>query len=170
MYVNDLSSGTCDGKILPKVIKESPATAWVDGQNGLGGVIGNFCMNLAIKKAKEVGVGWVSTKGKSKISFSLNNKYVNKSQSENFPIEKNLEVNYYIYMLDFMHVNIRVLNSFTLFFSIFFISFICSLSDDSLPQSCFHLPHLHLFSFLSPTCDFLSIIMIYDCHIKFTIS
>ncbi|KAI4466948.1 oxidoreductase-related [Holotrichia oblita] len=63
MYINDVKSGTCDGKAVPKILKETAATAWVDGQNGLGAVIGNFCMDLAIKKAKEVGIGWVSAKG-----------------------------------------------------------------------------------------------------------
>ncbi|KRT82930.1 hypothetical protein AMK59_4199, partial [Oryctes borbonicus] len=63
MYVKDVKSGTCDGKATPKILKETPATAWVDGQNGMGAVVGNFCMDLAIKKAKEVGVGWVAAKG-----------------------------------------------------------------------------------------------------------
>lgn len=38
--------------------------AWVDGQNGLGMVIGNFCMDLAMRKAKNVGIGIVVAKGK----------------------------------------------------------------------------------------------------------
>ncbi|KAF2880771.1 hypothetical protein ILUMI_25399 [Ignelater luminosus] len=63
MYVSDISSGTCIASATPKVLKESPATAWVDGQNGLGAVVGNFCMDLAIQKAKNVGVGWVCAKG-----------------------------------------------------------------------------------------------------------
>ncbi|KAF5303720.1 hypothetical protein FQR65_LT00864 [Abscondita terminalis] len=63
MYVNDVKSGSCDSKAVPKILQETPATAWVDGQNGLGAVVGNFCMNLAIQKAKNVGVGWVCAKG-----------------------------------------------------------------------------------------------------------
>lgn len=63
MYIQDVRSGSCDSKAVPKILKETAATAWVDGQNGLGAVIGNFCMDLAIKKAKEVGIGWVSVKG-----------------------------------------------------------------------------------------------------------
>lgn len=59
MYLNDLHSGTTNGAAEPEVLKESPATAWVNGKNGLGAVIGNFCMDLAIKKAKTIGVGWV---------------------------------------------------------------------------------------------------------------
>uniref|UniRef100_A0A8C6SIR4 Malate dehydrogenase n=1 Tax=Neogobius melanostomus TaxID=47308 RepID=A0A8C6SIR4_9GOBI len=52
MYVKDIKSGIC-----------SAATALVDGQNLLGPVVGNFCMNLALKKAKEVGIGWVVARG-----------------------------------------------------------------------------------------------------------
>lgn len=62
MYVNDIQHGTTSGTANPQILKESPATAWVDGKNGLGAVVGKFCMALAIKKAKEVGVGWVVAK------------------------------------------------------------------------------------------------------------
>ncbi|KAK9679663.1 Malate/L-lactate dehydrogenase [Popillia japonica] len=73
MYIQDVRSGSCDGKAVPKILKETAATAWVDGQNGLGAVIGNFCMDLAIKKAKEVGIGWVSVKGSN--HFGIAGKY-----------------------------------------------------------------------------------------------
>ncbi|KAF5303725.1 hypothetical protein FQR65_LT00869 [Abscondita terminalis] len=63
IYMNDVRSGLCDSKAVPKILLETPATAWVDGQNGLGAVVGNFCMNIAIEKAKNVGVGWVCSKG-----------------------------------------------------------------------------------------------------------
>jgi len=57
--VKDVSSGMCDGHAVPTLIKETPATAFVDGKNGLGPVVGNFSMKVAIEKAKDVGVGWV---------------------------------------------------------------------------------------------------------------
>ncbi|XP_065167226.1 uncharacterized oxidoreductase YjmC-like [Atheta coriaria] len=63
MYVSDIQYGNCDPKAKPSILKESPATAWVHGNNGIGAVVGNFCMALAIKKAKEAGVGWVACKG-----------------------------------------------------------------------------------------------------------
>lgn len=63
MYVNDIQSGMCDAKAVPEVLNESAASAWVDGKNGLGAVVGNFCMDLAIKKAKETGIGFVVAKG-----------------------------------------------------------------------------------------------------------
>uniref|UniRef100_A0A182PDI9 Malate dehydrogenase n=1 Tax=Anopheles epiroticus TaxID=199890 RepID=A0A182PDI9_9DIPT len=62
MYINDLHKNACNGEAVPSVLNETPATAWVDGNNGLGAVVGNFCMDLAIRKAKEVGVGWVCAK------------------------------------------------------------------------------------------------------------
>lgn len=62
MYLADIESETTDANAKPVVLKESPATAWVDGNNGLGPVVGNFCMQLAIRKAKSVGVGWVAAK------------------------------------------------------------------------------------------------------------
>lgn len=63
MYINDLAINSTDGGVVPVILKETPSTAWVDGRNGLGVVVGNFCMDLAIKKAKAVGVGWVCAKG-----------------------------------------------------------------------------------------------------------
>ncbi|KAB0803492.1 hypothetical protein PPYR_00462 [Photinus pyralis] len=62
-YVKDVQTEWTDKLAVPKVLAETPATAWVDGQNGLGAIVGNFCMGIAIKKAKNVGVGWVCARG-----------------------------------------------------------------------------------------------------------
>ncbi|MBK7678986.1 MAG: Ldh family oxidoreductase [Chitinophagaceae bacterium] len=43
-----------------KIIHETPSTAVVDGDSGLGLVIAPFAMEIAIEKAKQVGTGWVS--------------------------------------------------------------------------------------------------------------
>ncbi len=43
-----------------KVIYETPSTAVVDGDSGLGLVVAPFAMQIAIEKAKQVGTGWVS--------------------------------------------------------------------------------------------------------------
>jgi L-2-hydroxycarboxylate dehydrogenase (NAD+) len=43
-----------------KVSHETPSTAVVDGDSGLGLVVGNYAMDVAIKKAEAVGTGWVS--------------------------------------------------------------------------------------------------------------
>ncbi|KAL7643190.1 UNVERIFIED_CONTAM: hypothetical protein RMT77_006480 [Armadillidium vulgare] len=63
MYVNDIEKKICNGGIEPTIVKESVSVALVEGNNALGPVVGNFCMNLAIKKAKETGIGWISAKG-----------------------------------------------------------------------------------------------------------
>uniref|UniRef100_A0A3Q1G7L5 Uncharacterized oxidoreductase YjmC-like n=1 Tax=Acanthochromis polyacanthus TaxID=80966 RepID=A0A3Q1G7L5_9TELE len=63
MYVKDIQSGICAKDGEPVVKKETAATALVDGKNLLGPVVGNFCMNLAIKKAEDVGIGWVVAHG-----------------------------------------------------------------------------------------------------------
>lgn len=43
-----------------KIIHESPSTAVVDGDSGLGLVVAPFAMQVAIDKAKNAGTGWVS--------------------------------------------------------------------------------------------------------------
>lgn len=63
MYVCEVMRKICDGHATPTIIKESVSTALVDGNNGLGPVVSNFCMDLAIKKAKATGIGWVCVKG-----------------------------------------------------------------------------------------------------------
>lgn len=43
-----------------KVVHETPSTAVVDGDSGLGLVVAPFAMDIAIAKAEQVGTGWVS--------------------------------------------------------------------------------------------------------------
>jgi L-2-hydroxycarboxylate dehydrogenase (NAD+) len=45
-----------------KIVNETPSTAVVDGDAGLGLVVAPFAMQVAIDKAKNVGTGWVSVK------------------------------------------------------------------------------------------------------------
>ena len=45
-----------------KIVHETPSTAVVDGDTGLGLVVAPFAMQVAIDKAKNVGTGWVSVK------------------------------------------------------------------------------------------------------------
>jgi len=45
-----------------KIVYETPSTAVVDGDAGLGLVVAPFAMQVAIDKAKNVGTGWVSVK------------------------------------------------------------------------------------------------------------
>ncbi|XP_041054076.1 uncharacterized oxidoreductase YjmC-like isoform X1 [Carcharodon carcharias] len=63
MYLNDLKTGICAKDGEPVIEKSTVATALVNGNNLIGPVVGNFCMDLAIKKAKEVGIGLVAAYG-----------------------------------------------------------------------------------------------------------
>lgn len=45
-----------------KIVHESPSTAVVDGDQGLGLVVAPFAMEIAIAKAKTCGTGWVAVK------------------------------------------------------------------------------------------------------------
>ena len=56
-----------------KVIHETPSTAVVDGDSGLGLVVAPYAMNVAIEKAKQVGSGWVSVQNSN--HFGIAGKY-----------------------------------------------------------------------------------------------
>ncbi len=45
-----------------KIIHETPSTGVIDGDSGLGLVVGPQAMRLAIEKAKNVGSGWISVR------------------------------------------------------------------------------------------------------------
>ena len=45
-----------------KIVHETPSTATVDGDSGLGLIVAPAAMQIAIDKAKQVGTGWVSVK------------------------------------------------------------------------------------------------------------
>ncbi|CAH2002820.1 unnamed protein product [Acanthoscelides obtectus] len=56
-YIKDVKQGSADGAATPVVVKESTSAAVVDGRNSMGSVVGTFCMDLAIEKAKATGIG-----------------------------------------------------------------------------------------------------------------
>ncbi|VVC96666.1 unnamed protein product [Leptidea sinapis] len=62
-YVNDVESGACQPNNEPIILKETPSTAWIDANMVLGATASHFAMDVAISKAKQTGVGWVSVKG-----------------------------------------------------------------------------------------------------------
>lgn len=45
-----------------RIVHESPSTAVVDGDGGLGLVVAPYAMQVAIEKAKNAGTGWVTVK------------------------------------------------------------------------------------------------------------
>jgi len=58
-YVKWLSDGSMTAKANIQVISETPSTALLDGDRGMGMVIGHRAMELAIEKAKQCGIGMV---------------------------------------------------------------------------------------------------------------
>ncbi len=60
MYADFLSSGQINPRPNISIVRESPSTASVDGDNGLGLVVGPRANGIAMDKADAVGSGWVS--------------------------------------------------------------------------------------------------------------
>lgn len=61
-YVRLWEAGRINAKPNVRIVHESPSTAVVDGDGGLGLVVAPFAMQVAIEKAKVAGTGWVSVK------------------------------------------------------------------------------------------------------------
>ena len=59
-YVRLYDNGRLNPKPNIKIIHESPSTAVIDGDRGLGLVVAPYAMKIAIKKAKKAGSGWIS--------------------------------------------------------------------------------------------------------------
>lgn len=57
--LDGIKQGTINPKTQPKLLKNNSANAVFDGNFGLGQVVGKKAMELAVKKAKKVGVGIV---------------------------------------------------------------------------------------------------------------
>ena len=59
-YVRLWEAGRINANPDIKIIHETPSTATIDGDAGLGLIVAPFAMQTAISKAREVGTGWVS--------------------------------------------------------------------------------------------------------------
>jgi LDH2 family malate/lactate/ureidoglycolate dehydrogenase len=59
-YVRLWEAKRVNAKPDVRVVYETPSTAVVDGDQGLGLVVAPIAMKVAIEKAKQVGTGWVS--------------------------------------------------------------------------------------------------------------
>ena len=59
-YVRLWETGRINVRPHIKIIHESPSTATIDGDSGLGLVVAPFAMKTAIEKAKTAGTGWVA--------------------------------------------------------------------------------------------------------------
>src|SRR5262245_51664266 len=58
-YVRQLKRGVFNPRANITVVERSPATALIDGDQGLGHVVMTHAANLAIELARASGVGWV---------------------------------------------------------------------------------------------------------------
>jgi LDH2 family malate/lactate/ureidoglycolate dehydrogenase len=61
--VRELRAGRLNGRANPRIVKETAATARVDGDGGTGHVTGIFATEIALRKAREAGIGAVGLVG-----------------------------------------------------------------------------------------------------------
>ena len=59
-YFDLLSAGRINPRPRPRIVRETPSTATVDGDNGLGLVVGPWANDVAMTKAAAVGTGWAA--------------------------------------------------------------------------------------------------------------
>ena len=62
-YVNYIRGGTINPKPAIKLVERGPATALVDGDNGMGHLVMAFAAKAAIELARTSGIGWVGVRG-----------------------------------------------------------------------------------------------------------
>lgn len=61
-YANRLRDGGCNPTPSRKILRETAATALLDGDDGLGQLTLTAARDLAMDKAKEAGIGWVGVR------------------------------------------------------------------------------------------------------------
>lgn len=61
-YVRLLRRGHVNPRANIKVLERGPATALVDGDNGMGHLVMTYAANLAVEIAREAGVAWVGVR------------------------------------------------------------------------------------------------------------
>ncbi len=57
-YMNNIDTGLMNPKPEIKVLKETPATIFVEADHAFGAVVTTFTMEKVIEKAKKLGIGW----------------------------------------------------------------------------------------------------------------
>jgi LDH2 family malate/lactate/ureidoglycolate dehydrogenase len=62
LYLRRLKAGGINSRPNIRVVQEKPATALIDGDNGMGHLVMRFAALTAIEKAKRAGVGWVGAR------------------------------------------------------------------------------------------------------------
>jgi len=62
IYIERLCAGLVNPRPKVAVVRETPTTVLLDGDNGLGAVVGVQAMDEAIRRAAEFGTAWVSVR------------------------------------------------------------------------------------------------------------
>ena len=62
IYYDRIKDGIQKSKTKIDVVRDRKAVAVLDGNNGMGHVIGRYAMNMAIQKAKDYGIGMVTVR------------------------------------------------------------------------------------------------------------
>jgi len=62
MYVDRIHKGLIETNVQPQIVRESPTTAVIDGQHGIGMIIAHQSMQMAIEKARQYGMGAVAVR------------------------------------------------------------------------------------------------------------
>lgn len=61
-YRNSIERGSIHVDAQPEIVYETPVSAVIDGHHGMGQLNGVFAMNLAIEKAKKIGMSFVTVR------------------------------------------------------------------------------------------------------------
>ena len=61
-YHKEITGGLVDVKAVPEIVKETPISATVEGNDAMGQLLGVQAMQMAIDKAKKVGIGMVAVR------------------------------------------------------------------------------------------------------------
>ena len=70
IYCERMDAGILEAQSTLKILKQTKTTAVVDGGGGIGLCIGPKCMQLAIKKAKQHGIGMVCVRNSTHYGFA----------------------------------------------------------------------------------------------------
>src|SRR3954468_355342 len=62
LYLRRLKAGGVNPRPNIRIVQEKPATALVDGDNGMGHLVMRFAAMTAIEKARHAGAGWVGAR------------------------------------------------------------------------------------------------------------
>jgi LDH2 family malate/lactate/ureidoglycolate dehydrogenase len=61
-YCDTLKSGRVNPKANIRIVQRAPATALIDGDDGIGHLVMTYAANLAIELARASGIGWVGAR------------------------------------------------------------------------------------------------------------